>query len=270
MSAPSAEGGGGSASKFGNFTPRAERVLGLAREEAVRLNHNFVSTEHLLLGLVRLGQGVAVTVLRRQGLDLDAARCELEKQVGAGSKREPLGPFAHTARVKKVLAMASNEARALHHTYVGMEHILLGLLREGDGGAARVLNSLGVDSEKARQEILKELDPNSSAGSVATGPAEAPQNAAPEKLQKGAVDTSKRYDVYCAERNEEVVVCRNALFKSRKDLLRKDWRDTFSSFLELEQADGKTVFVAEFSVIKFCEPGVTPNCEKISGEEPGI
>ncbi|MEO6182865.1 MAG: Clp protease N-terminal domain-containing protein, partial [Verrucomicrobiota bacterium] len=143
-----------------NFTPRAQQVLALARKEADRFNHNFVGTEHLLLGLIKLGQGVAVNVLQKLGLDLDTVRMEVEKQVGTGPDQKMIGNIPYTPRVKKVLALAAKEAKALNHTYVGTEHILLGLLREGDGVAARVLKNLDVDIEQTRQEILKELDPN--------------------------------------------------------------------------------------------------------------
>ncbi|MCX7866417.1 MAG: ATP-dependent Clp protease ATP-binding subunit [Limisphaera sp.] len=143
-----------------NFTPRAQQVLALARKEADRFNHNFVGTEHLLLGLLKLGQGVAVNVLQRMGLDLESVRLEVEKLVGTGPDQKIMGTIPFTPRVKKVLALAQKEAKALNHTYVGTEHILLGLLREGDGVAARVLKSFDVDLEQTRQEILRELDPN--------------------------------------------------------------------------------------------------------------
>jgi ATP-dependent Clp protease ATP-binding subunit ClpC len=147
-----------------NFTPRAQQVLALARKEADRFNHNYVGTEHLLLGLIKLGQGVAVNVLQRMGLDLDTVRLEVEKHVGTGPETKMAGNIPYTPRVKKVLALAGKEAKALNHSYVGTEHILLGLLREGEGVAARVLESLNIDIERSRQEILKELDPNFSGG----------------------------------------------------------------------------------------------------------
>ena len=143
-----------------NFTPRAQQVLALARKEADRFNHNFVGTERLLLGLIKLGQGVAVNVLQKMGLDLETVRLEVEKQVGTGPDQKQVGNIPYTPRVKKVLNLASKEAKQLQHTYVGTEHILLGLLREGDGVAARVLKNLDIDIEQTRQEILKELDPN--------------------------------------------------------------------------------------------------------------
>src|SRR5208283_1535734 len=117
--------------------------------------------EHLLLGLIKLGQGVAVNVLQKMGLDLERVRVEVEKYVGAHSEtKNMVGNIPYTPRVKKVLALAAKEAKALNHSYVGTEHILLGLLREGEGVAARVLKSLEVDLARTRNEILKELDPN--------------------------------------------------------------------------------------------------------------
>jgi ATP-dependent Clp protease ATP-binding subunit ClpC len=119
-----------------------------------------VGTEHLLLGLIKLGQGVAVSVLERMGLDLDSVRREVEKQVGTGPDQKVSGNIPYTPRVKKVLALANKEAKSLNHSYVGTEHILLGLLREGEGVAARVLQSLDVDIQRTRNEILAEIDPN--------------------------------------------------------------------------------------------------------------
>ena len=134
--------------------------MALARKEADRFNHNYVGTEHLLLGLIKLGQGVAVNVLQKMSMDLETVRMEVEKQVGSGPETQSQGNIPYTPRVKKVLALAGKEAKALNHSYVGTEHILLGLLREGDGVAARVLKNLDVDIERTRNEILKELDPN--------------------------------------------------------------------------------------------------------------
>ncbi len=143
-----------------NFTPRAQQVLALARKEADRFHHNYVGTEHLLLGLINLGQGVAVNVLQKMGLDLDTVRGAVEQQVGTGPESKPSGNVPYTPRVKKVLSLSGKEAKSLNHSYVGTEHILLGLLREGEGVAARVLKSLDVDVERCRSEILSELDPN--------------------------------------------------------------------------------------------------------------
>jgi ATP-dependent Clp protease ATP-binding subunit ClpA len=240
-----------------NFTPRSQQVLALARKEADRFNHSFVGTEHLLLGLISLGQGVACQVLLKMGLDLENVRLEIEKQVGQGPDQKQSWPIPYTPRVKRVLALAANEARALNHTCVGTEHILLGLLREGDGVAGRVLNNLGVDIEATRNEILMELDPNFAG--APDGTAE-PQKPEPPKPKFESVDTSKRYDVYCSERNQEVVY-RNALFKGAKKLFQLREYAVLADFLEIEQADGKTIFVARASVVKFCEPEGMPGSE---------
>lgn len=146
-----------------NFTPRAQQVLALSRQEAALLKHDSVGTEHLLLGLIRLGSGVAVKALKKLGLELESVRGWVEKEVGAGQTAEagvlPAGTACYTPRVRQLLALAGKEARALNHTYVGTEHILLGLLRQGDGVAAKIFKHFGVDAEKTREAILKELDP---------------------------------------------------------------------------------------------------------------
>jgi len=236
------------------FTPRAQKVLTLAREEAARFHHHFVGTEHLLLGLISLGDGVAVTVLKEMGVDLQTVRLEVEKYVGRGPDEKIHGFIPYTPRVKKVLALADKERKALNHIYLGTEHILLGLIREGDGVAARVLQKLGVAIDVVRQNVLKELDPNYSP------PAEdkaVPQKES-EKSQRQIVDISKRYDVYCREGDHEIVY-RNALFKGIKTLFQKRESDVFSEYLELEQADGRTIFIARSSLVKFSEQGTPPN-----------
>ncbi|MBT5709310.1 MAG: NDP-hexose 4-ketoreductase, partial [Verrucomicrobia bacterium] len=154
---------------FNNFTPRAQQVLALARKEADRFNHTYVGTEHLLLGLIKLGQGVAVNVLQKMGLELDTVRLEVEKHVPSGPDQKVVGTIPYTPRVKKVLNLAAKEAKQLAHTYVGTEHILLGLLREGDGVAAKVLKTLDIDIEQTRQEVLRELDPNFQGGEEFAG-----------------------------------------------------------------------------------------------------
>ncbi len=164
-------------------------MLALARKEADRFNHNYVGTEHLLLGLIKLGQGVAVNVLQRMGLDLENVRQEVEKEVRSnGGEGKVSGSIPYTPRVKKVLALAAREAKALNHTYVGTEHILLGLLREGDGVAAKVLKNLDVDIEACRQEILKELDP----GFQQTEGEEAPQEPSGEQVKAGKSEEGKK------------------------------------------------------------------------------
>ncbi len=158
-----------------NFTPRAQQVLQLARKEADRFNHGYIGTEHLLLGLIALGEGVAVTVLRRMGLDLETVRLEVEKAVGVGSDMKTVGNVPYTPRVKKVLALAGTEARSMHVEFVGTEHLLLGLLREGEGVAARVLANLRVDLDRTREAVLKELDPNYEPGAPREEPGGEPE-----------------------------------------------------------------------------------------------
>jgi ATP-dependent Clp protease ATP-binding subunit ClpC len=145
---------------FNNFTPRAQQVINLARRESDRFNHPYIGTEHLLLGLISLGEGVAVTVLDRLGVSLEAVRIEVESAVGQGPETKVEGNVPFTPRSKKVLQLALVEAQSLNHTYVGTEHILLGLLREGEGVASQVLRNLNVDLEGVRREVMRELDPN--------------------------------------------------------------------------------------------------------------
>ena len=175
-----------------NFTPRAQQVLALARKEADRFHHNYVGTEHILLGLIKLGQGVAVSVLQKMGLDLETVRSAVEKQVGTGQETKTPGSIPYTPRVKKVLALAGKEAKTLSHSYVGTEHILLGLLREGEGVAARVLKSLEIDIERTRNEILRELDHQfSGSGSGDAGtPGEEAAAGTPQRAA-GAADDKK-------------------------------------------------------------------------------
>ena len=167
----------------GNYTPRAQQVIQLARSEADRFNHPYVGTEHLLLGLLALGQGVAVTVLERMGISLESLRLEVEKAVGQGPETKTSGNVPFTPRAKKVLQLAAAEARALNHTYVGTEHILLGLLREGEGVASQVLRNLNVDVDTTRTEVMKELDPNYEPDEEAPEP-ESQSGAKPHKGDK--------------------------------------------------------------------------------------
>ncbi len=138
---------------FNRFTERARKVLVLAKEEARRFNHDYIGTEHILLGLVREGEGVACAVLQNLGVDLDRVRREIEKLISPGSIATITGDLPFTPRAKKALELAAEEARNLGHNYIGTEHILLGLLREGEGIASQVLYGLGVDLEKVRDEI---------------------------------------------------------------------------------------------------------------------
>jgi hypothetical protein len=251
---------------YTNFTPRALQVLAFARKEAERLNHNFVGTEHVLLGLTKLGQGVSVNVLQKQGVDLLTLRDEVEKQVGTGPNQKIIGKIPHTPRTKKVLDLASREAKALNHTYIGTEHILLGLLREGGGFAAQILRQMNVDLAQTRQDILKELDPNYvSPGDSPSTPGPAQPKSAPAPPQGELVDINKRYDVYCTDRSQEVTVYRNARFKGIKHLFPRSQYDTLSGYVELEQENGQIIFVSRSSIIRFTESGTLPSSEHETG-----
>lgn len=144
---------------FGRFTERAQKVLALALEEAVRLGHKDIGTEHVLLGLIREGDGIAAKALQALGLGLDKIQAEVEALIGRGTDQTPTGNYTpnYTPRAKKVIELSMDEARKLGHTYVGTEHILLGLIREGEGIAARIMNNLGVSLNKARQQVLQLL-----------------------------------------------------------------------------------------------------------------
>ncbi len=140
---------------FERFTSRARRVLVLAQEEARMLEHNYVGTEHILLGLIHEGQGVAAKSLESLGISLAAVRQQVEEIIGRGPGPEALsGHIPFTPRAKKVLELSLREALQLGHSYIGTEHILLGLMREGDGVGAQVLRGLGVDMNRARQQII--------------------------------------------------------------------------------------------------------------------
>lgn len=154
-----------------NFTPRAQQVLQLARKEAERFNHQYVGTEHILLGLIALGEGEAVNVLQKMGVDIETLRLEVEKAVGQGQDTQTMGTLPMTPRAKKVLALAAAEAKELNHQYVGTEHILLGLLREDEGVAARVLKNINIDLDRTRIEVMKLLDPDYEGGNEEAVPA---------------------------------------------------------------------------------------------------
>ena len=143
---------------FDKFTNRAKQVIKLAKKEAQRLNHNYLGTEHVLLGLLKLGQGIAVNVLRNLNLDYEMVRAEVEKMVGFGPEIQVYGDPALTGKVKKVFEFANEEAASLNHNYVGTEHLLLALLRQTDGVAAQVLENLNINLKDVRKEVLKELE----------------------------------------------------------------------------------------------------------------
>jgi ATP-dependent Clp protease ATP-binding subunit ClpC len=167
-----------------NFTDRVRKVLQMAREEAARLHHEYVGTEHILLGLIREGEGVAAAVLTNLNVDLDDIQQKIEETVKKGKAAAAPGPdLPYTSRAKKVLELAMTEARELNHSYVGTEHLLLGLLREEKGIAAQVLTDAGVTLEQSRAETLRLLGSDMpQTGSGASAPA--PPTAAPKSEKK--------------------------------------------------------------------------------------
>ena len=156
------------------FTERVRKVIYLAREEAARLQHDYIGTEHLLLGVIREGEGIAATVLNNLGVDLDHIRQAVENMVSSSGGTMTIGEIPFTPRAKRVLELAVEEARSLGHNYVGTEHLLLGLLREQEGVAAQVLMNLGLKLEDVREEVLNLLghnmpNENESGGGGGTG-----------------------------------------------------------------------------------------------------
>jgi len=141
---------------FERFTDRARRVVGLAQEEARMLNHNYIGTEHILLGLIHEGEGVAAKALESLGISLEAVRQQVEEIIGQG-QQAPSGHIPFTPRAKKVLELSLREALQLGHNYIGTEHILLGLIREGEDVAAQVLVRLGADLNRVRQQVIQLL-----------------------------------------------------------------------------------------------------------------
>src|SRR5499427_11001204 len=166
---------------FERFTDRARRVVVLAQEEARMLNHNYIGTEHILLGLIHEGEGVAAKALESLGISLEAVRQQVEEIIGQG-QQAPSGHIPFTPRAKKVLELSLREALQLGHNYIGTEHILLGLIREGEGVAAQVLVKLGADLNRVRQQVIRllhgyqEKEPEAAPGSLrrARVPADVP------------------------------------------------------------------------------------------------
>jgi ATP-dependent Clp protease ATP-binding subunit ClpC len=156
---------------FELFTDRARRIVVYAQEEARLLDHSYVGTEHILLGLIREGEGIAVEALDAQGIGLETVRQQTEELIGRGPHPLPKGRIPFTPRAKKVLELAFSESRQMGHSHIGTEHILLGLVREGEGVAAQVLSRLGADLTRLRAQVLRLLaDQASSASPSPDGP----------------------------------------------------------------------------------------------------
>ncbi len=206
--------------RFDQFSERARRALTLAQEEAQRFNHNYIGTEHLLLGLLRVEDGVAARVLTTLGIKLEAVRSAVEFIIGRGD-RAMMGEIGLTPRAKKVIELGVDEARRLNRGYVGTEHLLLGMLREGEGIAAGVLQSLGADLDRVRTETLRALGEPGGAATGREGVAAGygiqqsilPAKYRPlvillERLQqaKEAAITAQQYEVAAALRQQELAV----------------------------------------------------------------
>ncbi|MBU0633669.1 MAG: ATP-dependent Clp protease ATP-binding subunit [Candidatus Omnitrophica bacterium] len=174
---------------FDRFTERARKVILLAKEEAKRFNHDYIGTEHILLGLIKEGEGVAAAVLQNLGLNLDMIRLEVEKLVQAGPSTVTSGDIPFTPKAKRVIEMSMDEAKGLGHNYIGTEHLLLGLIKEGEGVSSQVLMNLGLDLEKVKREIMDLLGTTSTGYESGTGAA---QNASLGKAKTPALDAFGR------------------------------------------------------------------------------
>ncbi|SRR6266498_864306 len=164
---------------FERFTDRSRRVVVNAQEEASRLKHNYIGTEHLLLGLIREGEGVAANALESMGISLEAVRAQVEEITGEGTQ-EPTGHIPFTPRAKKVIELSLREALQLGHNYIGTEHLLLAIIREGEGVAAQVLAILGIDLSVARHCVVSFLGGGKNVG------------------KPGRTDTNKLFDAWKA------------------------------------------------------------------------
>lgn len=199
---------------FDKFTNRAKQVIKLAKKEAQRLNHNYLGTEHVLLGLLKLGQGVAVNVLRNLNIDFETVRDAIEKLVGFGPEIQVFGDPALTGKVKKVFEYANEEAANLNHNYVGTEHLLLGLLRQTDGVAAQVLENLNVNLKEVRKEVLKELEtfnlqlPPMGSGMGTPGAGQGANKPPYEKAQSAGAATNDKMPALKAYGHDLTEMCR--------------------------------------------------------------
>ena len=189
---------------FERFTDRARRVVVLAQEEARMLNHNYIGTEHILLGLIHEGEGVAAKALESLGISLEAVRQQVEEIIGQG-QQAPSGHIPFTPRAKKVLELSLREALQLGHNYIGTEHILLGLIREGDGVAAQVLIKLGADLNRVRQQVIALLHEQQSEG----------RETVHAELWAGLVDGSERRLLSALQAGVSAIESRLAVIEQR-------------------------------------------------------
>ncbi|MDH3584446.1 MAG: NDP-hexose 4-ketoreductase, partial [Phycisphaerae bacterium] len=187
---------------FERFTDRARKVMALANQEAQRFNHEYIGTEHILLGLVKEGSGVGANVLKNLDVDLRKVRLEVEKLVKSGPDMVTMGKLPQTPRAKKVVEYAIEEARNLNHNYIGTEHLLLGLLREHDGVAAQVLMNLGLKLEEVREEVLNLLGAGTAGSEGGTELEESTGETKRGKSKTPALDSFGRDLTEMAQKNE--------------------------------------------------------------------
>jgi ATP-dependent Clp protease ATP-binding subunit ClpA len=194
---------------FERFTDRARRVVVLAQEEARLLNHDYVGTEHLLLGLIHEQQGVAAKALESLGVSLEAVQAQVEEIIGQG-QRAPTGHLSFTPRAKTVLELSLRESQQLGHDYIGTEHVLLGLVREGEGVAAQVLVKLGADLPRVRQQVIQLLSGSAGGAEAAAGTRPVPEDLhevedqlAQVRWQKEAAIEAQDFDRAAALRDAE-------------------------------------------------------------------
>jgi ATP-dependent Clp protease ATP-binding subunit ClpA len=244
------------------LTPRAERLLQLANSHALRLNHNLLGTEHLLLGLASLREGRAISILDQMGIDLAELRARLEKEIEPGPSQGARHEKAQlTPRVEQVLALAAREAKAFHRDYAGTEDILLGIVSEGEGIAARLLHAAGVEAGGVRQAVRER--------SLAAAEAERPADSDwpnPSTVAFGFIESEKTYDVYCQEKGEDLTVYSGVRFKGVRKLFSTDEAAELSpEYVELENADGKVIYICSSCILKFHEPGMGFEGRKVEG-----
>src|SRR5690242_21278796 len=187
---------------FERFTDRARRVVVLAQEEARMLSHNYIGTEHILLGLIHEGEGVAAKALESLDISLEAVRAQVEEIIGQG-QQAPSGHIPFTPRAKKVLELSLREALQLGHSYIGTEHILLGLIREGEGVAAQVLQKLGADLNRVRQQVIQLLsgfqgkEQTGAQAATSGAPADTPPSSDRKSTRLNSSHMSISYAVFC-------------------------------------------------------------------------
>jgi ATP-dependent Clp protease ATP-binding subunit ClpA len=231
---------------FERFTDRARRVVVLAQEEARLLNHNYIGTEHILLGLIHESQGVAAKALESLGISLEAVRAQVEEIIGQG-QRPPTGHIPFTPRAKKVLELSLREAKQLHHNYIGTEHILLGLIREGEGVAAQVLVKLGGELSRVRQRVIQLLSGYAAAG-LEAGPRtrlvrmtvpddlrEAEEQLAQVRREKEAAIDAEDFERAAGLRDQERQLRERAAERERQLLTRvAEWERAWTAGVDLE------------------------------------